>query len=95
MNRKIKTLPTLKIPLFEVTIDRHADARVDKYRANSFSPTTLYHATLKDGGDNSIPVVAKVIISRRGKFTLCEKKNRQMDSRTDGQMDRRTDRMTG
>ena len=65
MNRKIKTLPPLEIPLDVVTINRDTESRIDKYRANTFSPTTLHHATLKDSGDHPIPVVAKV--RRNGK----------------------------
>ena len=66
--RSLRSLSTLQLPLFEVTINRDSDSRVDKYRANAFSPTTLYHATLKDDGDRTIPAVAKVSTCKDGTF---------------------------
>ena len=48
------------MPVFNLTVNRDADSRVDKYRANAFSPTTLHYATLQDAGDEPIPVIAKV-----------------------------------
>ena len=60
--RRAKAPAPIKMPLFNLTVNRDADSRVDKYRANVFCPTSLYHANLQDAGDHPIPVIAKVKI---------------------------------
>ena len=59
MNRPRPVTSPLTLKLFDVNIDRGADSRVDKYRANSNSLTSLFLATLQDVG-HPIQVVAKV-----------------------------------
>ena len=63
MFRSKPTKDSLTVPLFDVNISFSDTARVDKYRANNNNLTSLFLATLKDGG-NPIDVVAKVERSR-------------------------------
>ena len=63
---RAKAPAPIKMPLFNLTVNRDADSRVDKYRANVFSPTSLYHANIQDAGDHPIPVIAKVRLILNG-----------------------------
>ena len=47
---------------FDCSIHRDSDSRIDKYRAHLPSATSLYPATLQDGGD-PIQAVAKITVT--------------------------------